>query len=101
MNTDNLRYPVLGASFQPRGGVARHDAVAWGFAMRADEMGVDIIQNCEVTGINVKNGNVTGIETTKGTINSNKIGIAAAGHTSVIASMHVAVHALVRHGSPL
>ena len=46
MNTDNLRYPVLGASFQPRGGVARHDAVAWSFAMRADEMGVDIIQNC-------------------------------------------------------
>jgi sarcosine oxidase subunit beta len=51
MNTDNLRYPVLGASFQPRWSVARHDAIAWGFAMSADEMGVDIIQNCEVTAI--------------------------------------------------
>ncbi len=83
----NIRYPVLGATLQRRAGTARHDAVAWGYARGADEMGVDIIQNCEVTGINVKNGNVTGIETTKGTINSNKIGIAAAGHTSVIANM--------------
>tara|TARA_B100000945_G_C20261124_1_gene539336 strand:+ start:202 stop:900 length:699 start_codon:yes stop_codon:yes gene_type:complete len=72
MNTDNLRYPVLGAAFQPRGGVARHDAVAWGFAMRADEMGVDIIQNCEVKKIITKNGTVEGVETTKGIINSKK-----------------------------
>jgi len=68
MNTDNLRYPVLGASFQPRGGVARHDAVAWGFAMRADEMGVDIIQNCEAHQIKTKNGKIEGVETSKGFI---------------------------------
>ena len=55
MNTNNLRYPVLGAAYQPRGGVARHDAVAWGYAMRADELGVDIIQNCEVKGIKTDN----------------------------------------------
>ena len=55
MNTDNLRYPVLGAAYQPRGGVARHDAIAWGFAMRADELGVDIIQNCEVNNIKTNN----------------------------------------------
>ena len=77
----------MGATLQRRAGTARHDAVAWGYARGADEMGVDIIQNCEVTGILIKNGNVTGIETTKGTINSNKIGVAAAGHTSVIANM--------------
>ena len=85
MNTDNLRYPVLGAAFQPRGGVARHDAVAWGFAMRADEMGVDIIQNCEVKKIITKNGTVEGVETTKGIINSKKIGVVASGHTSILA----------------
>ena len=68
MNTDNLRYPVLGASFQPRGGVARHDAIAWGFAMRADEMGVDIIQNCEAKQIRTKNGKIEGVETSKGFI---------------------------------
>ena len=83
----NIRYPVLGATLQRRAGTARHDAVAWGYARGADAMGVDIIQNCEVTGINVSNGNVTGIETTKGTINSKKIGVVSAGHTSVIAKM--------------
>ena len=83
----NIRYPVLGATLQRRAGTARHDAVAWGYARGADEMGVDIIQNCEVTGINIKNGNVIGVETTKGTIKSNKVGVAAAGHTSVIANM--------------
>ncbi|MDC2992326.1 sarcosine oxidase subunit beta family protein, partial [Pelagibacteraceae bacterium] len=83
----NIRYPVLGATLQRRAGTARHDAVAWGYARGADEMGVDIIQNCEVTGINISNGNITGIETTKGTINSKKVGVAAAGHTSVIANM--------------
>ena len=85
MNTDNLRYPVLGASYQPRGGVARHDAIAWGFAMRADEMGVDIIQNCEAHQIKTKNGKVEGVETSKGLIRANKIGIVASGHTSVLA----------------
>ena len=86
-NSPNIRYPVLGATLQRRAGTARHDAVAWGYARGADAMGVDIIQNCEVTGINVSNGNVTGIETTKGTINSKKIGVVSAGHTSVIAKM--------------
>ena len=85
MNTDNLRYPVLGASFQPRGGVARHDAVAWGFAMRADEMGVDIIQNCEAHQIKTKNGKVEGVETSKGFLRANKVGVVASGHTGVLA----------------
>ena len=85
MNTDNLRYPVLGASFQPRGGVARHDAVAWSFAMRADEMGVDIIQNCEVKNIKTSKGKVEGVETSKGFIRSNRVGVAASGHTSILA----------------
>ena len=85
MNTDNLRYPVLGASYQPRGGVARHDAVAWGFAMRADEMGVDIIQNCEAQEIKTKNGKIEGVKTSKGFTRANKIGVVASGHTSVLA----------------
>jgi sarcosine oxidase subunit beta len=83
----NIRYPVMGATLQRRGGTARHDAVAWGYARGADAMGVDIIQNCEVTNINVKNGLVTGIETSKGTIDSKQIGVVAAGHSSVIANM--------------
>ena len=85
MNTDNLRYPVLGASFQPRGGVARHDAVAWSFAMRADEMGVDIIQNCEVTGFDVQNGKIEGVQTSKGNIKTKKVGLCVAGSTSLLA----------------
>ncbi len=85
MNTDNLRYPVLGASYQPRGGVARHDAIAWGFAMRADEMGVDIIQNCEAHQIRTKNGTIEGVETSKGFLRANKVGVVASGHTGVLA----------------
>ena len=85
MNTDNLRYPVLGASYQPRGGTARHDAIAWGFAMRADEMGVDIIQNCEAHQIKTKNGKIEGVETSKGFIRANKVGVVASGHSSVLA----------------
>ncbi|MCH8038686.1 MAG: sarcosine oxidase subunit beta family protein, partial [Proteobacteria bacterium] len=81
------RYPVLGASLQRRGGTARHDAVAWGFARAADQRGVDIIQNCEVTGIRRKGGRVVGVETTRGTIAANKIGAVAAGHSSVVAAM--------------
>ena len=69
----NIRYPVMGATLQRRGGTARHDAVAWGYARGADAMGVDIIQNCEVTNINVKNGQVIGIETTKGQSNQKKL----------------------------
>ena len=85
--SQNIRYPVMGATLQRRGGTARHDAVAWGYARGADSMGVDIIQNCEVTNINLNNGQVTGIETTKGLIKSKKIGVVAAGHSSVIANM--------------
>jgi len=83
----NARYPVLGASFQARGGVARHDAVAWGFARAADEHGVDIIQNCEVTGICKENGVVTGVETNRGMIRASKVAVVAAGHSSVLGDL--------------
>ena len=83
----NARYPVLGASFQARGGVARHDAVAWGFARAADEHGVDIIQNCEVTAICKENGVVTGVETNRGMIRASKVAVVAAGHSSVLGDM--------------
>jgi len=83
----DIRYPVLGASYQPRAGVARHDAVAWGYARGADAHGVDIIENCEVTGIRRDNGAVTGVETTRGFIASRKIGVVAAGHSSVLGDM--------------
>ena len=84
----NMRYPILGAALQRRGGTARHDAVAWGYARAASAMGVDIIQNCEVKGIRRDaNGAVTGVETTKGFFGTKKIGVVAAGHTSVIMSM--------------
>jgi len=85
MNAENLRYPVLGAAYQPRGGVARHDAIAWGFAMRADEMGVDIIQNCEVKNIKTNNNKVEGVETSKGFIQAGKVAVVASGHSSVLA----------------
>jgi len=88
MNTSkSSRYPVLGASWQPRAGVARHDAVAWGFARGADSYGVDIVQNCEVTGIRRESGRVLGVETSRGFIKAKKVGVVAAGHSSVIAAM--------------
>jgi sarcosine oxidase subunit beta len=84
----NIRYPVLGAALQRRGGTARHDAVAWGYARAADALGVDIIENCEVTGIRLDGaGAVEGVETTRGPIRAARIGVAAAGHTSVIMKM--------------
>jgi len=83
----DARYPVLGASLQPRGGTARHDAVAWGYARGADERGVDIIQNCEVTGIRRSGGAVEGLETTRGYIGAKKVGVVVAGHCSVLAEM--------------
>jgi sarcosine oxidase subunit beta len=80
LNIDsNIRYPVLGAALQRRGGTARHDAVAWGYARAADELGVDIIENCAVT--------VEGVETTRGPIQTRKLGVSAAGHTSVLMQM--------------
>jgi len=81
------RYPILGASLQRRGGVARHDAVAWGFARKADSYGVDIIQNCEVTGFRIVDGKVEGVETTRGAIAAGKVGIVVAGHSGVLAGM--------------
>ncbi|OUU62395.1 MAG: sarcosine oxidase subunit beta family protein [Proteobacteria bacterium TMED51] len=85
--SSEARYPVLGASFQPRGGVARHDAVAWGFARAADARGVDIIQNCEVTGIRREKGAVCGVETSRGYISAKKVAVVVAGHASVLADM--------------
>src|SRR5450631_1629571 len=76
----NARFPILGGLLQRRGGTVRHDAVAWGYARAADALGVDIIQKCEVTGIRIDGGVVTGVETTLGFIGANKIGIAVAGH---------------------
>lgn len=82
------RYPVLGATLQRRGGTARHDAVAWGYARAASALGVDIIQNCEVTGIcRAREGHVLGVETSKGFIGADKVGVVAAGHSSVIMQM--------------
>jgi sarcosine oxidase subunit beta len=81
------RYPVLGASLQRRGGTARHDAVAWGFARAADARGVDIVQNCEVTGIRRKDGAVQGVETSRGFIAADKVAVVVAGHASVLAAM--------------
>ena len=81
------RYPVLGGLWQARGGTARHDAVAWGYARKCSEMGMDVIQQCEVTGIRSKDGKVTGVSTTKGEIDCDKLGIVVAGHSGVVADM--------------
>ena len=83
----NARFPILGGLLQPRGGTARHDAVAWGYARGADALGVDIVERCEVTGIRVDGGRVTGVQTTLGDIATSKIGIAVAGHSSRVAAM--------------
>lgn len=83
----DIRYPVLGASLQRRGGTARHDAVAWGYARAADARGVDIVQNCPVTGFVIEDGQVKGVETAKGTIRAGKVGVVVAGHCSVMADL--------------
>ncbi|UVW33884.1 sarcosine oxidase subunit beta family protein [SAR92 clade bacterium H455] len=83
----NSRYPILGASWQPRGGTARHDAVAWGYARGADALGVDLIQQTEVTGIRRKDGAVVGVETTAGFIGARKVACVTAGNSSVVAAM--------------
>src|SRR5215472_1888527 len=88
LNIGDIRYPVRGAALQRRGGTARHDAVAWGYARAADSLGVDIIENCEVTGIRRHDdGRVAGVETTRGTILAPRIGVVAAGHSSVVMQM--------------
>ncbi len=81
------RYPVLGASLQRRGGTARHDAVAWGYARAADALGVDIIQECPVTGFQISDGRIRGVDTAKGRIEARKVGIVVAGHSSVMAGL--------------
>lgn len=85
--SDHVRFPIVGGLLQPRGGTARHDAVAWGYARAADALGVDIIQNCEVTGIVCSGNRVTGVETTRGAIAAGRIGIAVAGNSSRVAAM--------------
>jgi sarcosine oxidase, subunit beta len=82
-----LRYPVLGATYQPRGGIAKHDYVAWGFARAASDLGVDIVEHCEVTGFERHGGRVTGVHTTRGDIGAETVALSAAGHTSVLADM--------------
>jgi sarcosine oxidase subunit beta len=84
----NRRYPVMGASWQPRGGVARHDAVAWGFARGADALGVDLIQQCAVEGFEIEDGTVTGVKTSQhGVIKGKKVGVVVAGNSGVLANM--------------
>ncbi|WP_028021796.1 sarcosine oxidase subunit beta family protein [Enterovibrio calviensis] len=85
--SENTRYPVMGASWQPRGGVARHDAVAWGFARAADSLGVDLIQQTEVTGLRIVDGKVKGVETSKGFIGAEKVGCVVAGNSGELARM--------------
>jgi sarcosine oxidase subunit beta len=87
LNFDNNRFPIQGALMQRRAGTARHDAVAWGFARGADMRGVDLIQNCEVTGIDVEGGKVTGVQTVRGPIRAKKVALAAAGRSGQVAAM--------------
>ncbi len=87
LNFDNARFPIKGGLWQPRGGTVRHDAVAWGYARAADQAGVDIIENCEVTGFNISNGVCTGVETSQGSIVAKKIGVAVAGSSSRVMAM--------------
>ena len=83
----SARYPVLGATFQPRGGIAKHDHVAWAYARAADALGVDLIQGAEVTGFLRDGDRVTGVRTSRGDIGAGRVALVAAGHTSVLASM--------------
>jgi heterotetrameric sarcosine oxidase beta subunit len=85
--SDQQRYPIVGGLMQRRGGIARHDAVAWGYARAADARGVDILQNCEVTGFRLERGRVLGVETSRGYIGAGKVGLAVAGHSSHVAAM--------------
>jgi len=87
LDFDTGRFPIQGGLLQRRGGTVRHDAVAWGYARGADQRGVDILQNCEVTGIRTEGGRVTGVETTRGFIGAGKVGLACAGNSSRVAAM--------------
>ena len=83
----SARYAVRGGFMQKRGGISRHDAVAWGYARAADALGVDIIQNCEVTGLDLSHGKVRGVRTSLGLIRTDKVASAVAGHSTVVANM--------------
>jgi len=87
LDFDTARFPIFGGLHHKRGGTARHDAVAWGYARGADSRGVDLIQQCEVQGINVKAGKVTGVQTSRGVIRAKKVGIVVAGHSGQVAAM--------------
>jgi sarcosine oxidase subunit beta len=84
--SERARYPIVGGLFHPRGGIARHDAVAWGYARAADSLGVDIIQSCEVKGFRIAGGRVTAVETNRGVIEAGAVGLAVAGHSGVLAA---------------
>lgn len=87
LDFDNTRFPIYGGLLHRRGGTARHDAVAWGYARGADRRGVDLIQSCEVTGIDIEDGRVRGVQTTRGAIKAKKIGIIVAGRSGQVAAM--------------
>ena len=87
LDYDNARFPIHGGLLQGRGGTARHDAVVWGYARAADQRGVDIIQNCEVTGLVIRDGRIAAVETTRGMIRDGKVGLAVAGNTSRLGAM--------------
>jgi len=87
LNFEQERFPIYGGLYHKRGGTARHDAVAWGYARGADRLGVDLIQNCEVTGIDSRNGKVTGVQTTRGAIKAGRVGMIAAGRSGQVAAM--------------
>ena len=87
LDFDNARFPIYGGLLHPRGGTARHDAVAWGYARGASDRGVDLIQQCEVTGIDIENGQVRGVQTTRGAIRAKKVGIVVAGRSGQVAAM--------------
>jgi methylglutamate dehydrogenase subunit A len=87
LDFENARFPIHGGLLQRRGGTARHDAVVWGYARGADTRGVDIIENCEVTGIDIRDGRIISLDTTRGAIRANKIGLAVAGNTARVAAL--------------
>jgi sarcosine oxidase subunit beta len=87
LNFDDARFPIQGGLLQRRGGTVRHDAVAWGYARGASSRGVDIIQNCEVTGMEILQGRITGVRTSRGPIRARKVAVAVAGSTSRVATM--------------
>ena len=87
LDYEQTRFPIFGGLYHPRGGTARHDAVAWGYARGADQRGVDLIQKCEVTGIDVENGKVVGVQTTRGAIRARKVAMCAAGRSGQVAGM--------------